>query len=156
MPTTGLGDNMNEFDYNFTLTFSRPLSQKEMKFVEQVVGYASVSHLRIPTGEGPSFEWKGTSVKVYLDTTKTYSDDISFHFPEFWNKLGGYLFNGSKPYEKAFRGKPAGFQLIPSIGFDAEIVSVLTDQETVPGQEQKVLNIEIPEGTKSVTITFNF
>ncbi len=126
--TTYMTNMTPEFDSTFALVFSRPLTPEEQMFVQQVIGYASVSQLRIPSVEGPVFTWVGEQgVIVSLDTTKTYSDDISFLFGDFWEKLVEYLKNGSKPYERASRGKPAGFQLIPSIGFDAEIVETIVD-----------------------------
>jgi hypothetical protein len=132
-------DMTPEFYSTFGLVFSRPLSPEEQMFTQQVIGYASASHLRIPSGEGPSFTWAGDQgVIVSLDTTKTYSDDISFLFGDFWEKLGEYLKNGSKPYERASRGKPAGFQLIPSIGFDAEIVETIVDTDWEEGSPSPI------------------
>jgi hypothetical protein len=120
--------NLNlEFDNAFALRFDRPLTPDEILYFQQVTGYAAKSKLMM--AEGPSFEWGSQydSVVTYIDTTKTYSDDASFRFPEFWETLEDMLENGSKPYKRAYRGKPAGFQLIPSIGFSAKIKDSFSD-----------------------------
>lgn len=120
---------MKEFEYRFGLVFSEVLSPEHQMFVQQIIGYASVAHLRIPSGEGPSFTWLyDQGLIVDLDTTKTYSDDISFLFDEFFESIESYLKNGTKPYAKATRGKPAGFQRVPSVGFTSTILQFVSDE----------------------------
>jgi len=120
---------MKEFEYRFGLVFSEVLSPEHQMFVQQIIGYASVAHLRIPSGEGPSFTWLyDQGLIVDLDTTKTYSDDISFLFGEFFEAIQEYLKHGTKPYAKATRGKPAGFQRVPSVGFTANILQFISDE----------------------------
>lgn len=188
-----------EFEYRFAVVFTYHLNTAERLRIEQVIGYLSQSSLKMPNGEGPSFTWMhdGAAVIVDLDTTKTYSDDISDGFSDFWEKFPLWISQGSKPYAKAARGKPAGFQLIPeNKDFDhIEIDRVFSDMEyfeegsgqehlikyvpedeivdrvnnylnspaitqttstLTPADTGKVITVTVPEGAKSLTLTFTF
>lgn len=122
--------SLHEFEYRFYAVFSRPITEVEKEFIEDIVRYLSSSELRVCDGEVPTFDWccNNHVVEVNLDTTKTSSDDTSLHFPNFWNRMTDFMDNGSKPYSQAYRGKPKGYQRIPSIGFDSKtLIHIITD-----------------------------
>lgn len=131
--------NTPEFIYNFALTFNRALDADERLFTEQIIGYLSRQVMKMPSGETPDFDWlwNGQGVVVDLDTTKTYSDDISDGFDALWEKLPVMLAEGS-PIRTTNRAGPntKGTSLIPSIGLDVEITNIFSDDE---GEDLEVL-----------------
>lgn len=131
--------NTPEFTYNFALTFNRILNEKERLFVEQIIGYLSRQAMKMPSGEVPEFDWlwSGQGLVVDMDTTKTYSDDISDGFDVFWEKLPVMLAEGS-PIRVTNRAGPGtkGTRLIEPIGLDAEITNIFSDEE---GEDLDVL-----------------
>lgn len=131
--------NTPEFSYGFALTFNRVLNVDERLFTEQIIGYLSRQVMKMPSGETPDFDWlwNGQAVVVYLDTTKTYSDDISDGFDALWEKLPVMLSEGS-PIRTTNRAglNTKGTRLIEPIGLDAEITNIFSDDE---GEELEVL-----------------
>lgn len=125
--------NPGEFSYAFALTFNGILSPREKLYVEQIIGYLSRQAMKMPSGEVPGFDWlwNGQAVVVDLDTTKTYSDDISDGFDIFWEKLPEMLETGS-PIRTTNRAGPntKGTALIPPIGFVKEITDWVADDGT--------------------------